>query len=72
MALLQPYTPRPTAHFRELCDAERLLTLQQDRVRCTDALCSWTALLHGVRYLHRSTGPRTSEQRYKPRYMPPM
>ena len=33
MALLQPYTPRPTAHFRELCDAARLLTLQQDRVR---------------------------------------
>ena len=40
MALLQPYTPRPTAHFRELCDAARLLTLQQDRVRSTDFSCS--------------------------------
>ncbi len=38
MALLQPYTPRPTAHFRELCDAARLLTLQQDRV-CITTTC---------------------------------
>ena len=62
LVLLQPYTPRPAAHFREVCDAARLLTLQHDRVRQAIYLLCWSQLHASAGVLTHAEGLRRHPQ----------